>query len=110
MESKFKYQLTGKAEVDLDGIISYIALELANPQAATDFVDHLQKSIEETRLFPESGSPVVNEYLPITEVRKKFVDNYIMYYLPDFTESIIYIVRIVYGKRNMDEIFRKMDL
>lgn len=110
MESKFKYQLTQKSEADLDGIVSYIALELSNPQAATDFVNHLQESIEEARSFPESGSPVVNEYLPSTEVRKKLVDNYIMYYLSDFTEKIIYIVRIVYGKRNMDEIFRKMNL
>lgn len=110
MESKFKYQLTRKAEADLDGIISYFALELSNPQAAANFIDVLQRSIEEARLFPESGSPVVNEFLPITEVRKKLADNYIVYYLPDFTEEMIYIVRIIYGKRNMDEIFCKMDL
>ncbi|MEA4922262.1 MAG: type II toxin-antitoxin system RelE/ParE family toxin [Eubacteriaceae bacterium] len=110
MESKFKYQLTQKAEADLDGIVSYIALELSKPQAAADFVDLLQESIEEVGSFPESGSPVVNEYLPGTEVRKKIVDNYIMYYLPDFTGEIIYITRIIYGKRNMDEIFRKLDL
>ncbi len=110
MESKFRYRLTQKAEDDLDGIVSYIALELSNTQAATDFVDHLQKIIEEARLFPESGAPVINEYLPSTEVRKKLVDNYIMYYLPDFTERTVYIVRIIYSKRNMDEIFRKMEL
>lgn len=110
MESKFKYQLSQKAEADLDEIVSYIALELSNPQAASDFVDRLQKSIEEVRVFPESGSPVVNEYLINTEARKKLVDNYIMYYLPDFAEKIVYVIRIVYGRRNMDGIFRKLDL
>lgn len=32
MASKFGYQLTKRAESDLDGIVSYMAVELANPQ------------------------------------------------------------------------------
>lgn len=41
---------------------------------------------------------------------KKLVENYIMYYLPDAGEKIIYILRIVYGKRNMDVILKKLDI
>lgn len=41
MASKFGYRLTKRAESDLDGIVSYIAIDLANPQAASDFVDKL---------------------------------------------------------------------
>lgn len=33
-----------------------------------------------------------------------------MYYLPDIGENIIYILRIVYGKRNLDEILKKLDI
>ena len=62
MASKFGYRLTKRAESDLDGIVSYIAVELANPQAASDFVNKLQDNIEETRTFPESGSLVNNEF------------------------------------------------
>ena len=36
MESKYQYRLSQKAEADLDGIVSYIAVELSNPQAASD--------------------------------------------------------------------------
>ena len=39
MASKWGYQLTQKADADLDDIVGYIAVELANPKAATDFVD-----------------------------------------------------------------------
>lgn len=56
MASKFGYRLTQKAESDLDGIVSYIAVELSNPPAASDFVNKLQENIEEARNFPESGS------------------------------------------------------
>lgn len=110
MASKFGYRLTKRAESDLDGIVSYIAVVLANPQAASDFVDKLQDNIEETRAFPESGSLVHNEFLQVENVRRKLVGNYIMYYLPDIGEKIIYILRIVYGKRNMDAILKKLDI
>ena len=106
MASKFGCWLTKRAESDLDGIVSYITVDLANPQAASDFVDKLQDIIEEARAFPESCSLVDNEFLYI----KKLVGNYIMYYLLDIGENIIYILRIVYGKRNLDEILKKLDI
>ena len=42
MESKYSYLLTQKAEADLDGIVSYLSLELSNPKAASDFMDKLR--------------------------------------------------------------------
>ena len=38
MASKFGYWLTKRAESDLDGIVSYIAVELVDPQATTENV------------------------------------------------------------------------
>lgn len=110
MASKFGYRLTKRAESDLDGIVSYIAVELSTPQAASDFVDKLKDNIDETRAFPESGSPVDNEFLQVENLRKKLIGNYIMYYLPDIREKIIYILRIVYGKQNITEIHIKLDI
>ena len=92
----------------MDDVVQYIAVELANPKAASDFVDKLQSAIEEARSFPESGSLVINEYLPDTEVRKKLVENYILYYLPDSEQKTIFVLRIVYGRRNIDEILRQI--
>lgn len=110
MASKFGYRLTKRAESDLDGIVSYIAVELANPQAASDFVDKLKDNIDEARAFPESDSLVNNEFLQVENLRKKLIGNYIMYYLPDMREKIIYILRIVYGKQNITEIHIKLDI
>ena len=110
MASKFGYQLTKRAESDLDGIVSYMAVELANPQAASDFVDKSKDNIDEARAFPESGSLVDNEFLQVENLRKKLIGNYIMYYLPDMREKIIYILRIVYGKQNITEIHIKLDI
>ena len=58
MASKFGYRLTKRAESDLDGIVSYVTVDLANPQGASDFVDKLQKvidTISSCNYFPESS-------------------------------------------------------
>lgn len=110
MESKCGYRLTQKATDDLDDIVNYIAVELCNPKAASDFMDKLQITINEARSFPESGALVVNDYLANTKVRKKPVGNYILYYLPDAAQQMIFVLRIVYSRRNMDEILRKLDI
>ena len=110
MESKYEYLLTQKAEADLDGIVSYLSLELANAKAASDFVGKLQGVIEETLLFPLSGSLVNNEFLHDTAVRKKVIGNYLMYYLPDAEQHIIYILRLIYGRRSVEEILRQLEI
>ncbi len=106
MASEYTYLLTQKAEADLDGIVSYLSLELANAKAASDFVGNLQDVIEETLLFPLSGSLVNNEFLPDTAVRKKVIGKYVMYYLTDLEQHIIYILRLIYGRRSVEEIFK----
>lgn len=73
-------------------------------------MDKLQGAIEEARSFPESGSLIIYEFIPNTEVRKKLAGNYIMYYLPDSDEKMIFVLRIVYGRRNMDEILRQLNI
>ena len=110
MEYKFTYRLTEKAQNDLDEIIGYIAVGLCNPSAASDFMNQLSKCIEETRLFSESGTLVDNEFISFTTIRKKFVGNYIIYYKPDIDKHIIYIIRIVYGKRSMNEILAELNI
>ena len=32
-----------------------------------------------------------------------------MYYLPDSNEKMIFILRIVYGRRNIDEVLRQLN-
>ncbi len=109
MASKFNYCLTKKAEFDLDEIVSYFAIDLANQQSASDFISNTLNNIDQIRIFLESGSLVQNEFLQVDNIRKKLVDNYIMYYIVNMEEKKIYILRIVYGKRNMDEIPKKLN-
>ena len=98
----YNFKLTQQASDDLDEIIRYMVMELANKKAARDFLDDIEETIQEACLFPESGVLVKNDFLPDIEIRKKRVNHYVLYYLPQHKEKIILILRIVYGKRNPD--------
>ena len=108
MECKYSYRFTEKAEQDFDEILRYISVDLANPTAAQNLGRKIFEQINVVRSFPDSGAPVDNEFLSDKSVRKLLVDNYILYYKAHYDEKIIFIIRIVYGKRNLDEIIKSM--
>ena len=101
---EFSYRFTEKANADLDEIVRYIAVELTNPKAASDFADTLHNVINEICTFPESGTIVSNEFVPNPGIRKIPVNNYVVFYFTDFSKKTVFIVRIIYGRRNMDDI------
>ena len=109
MAFKYAYRFTEKAETDLTEILRYINDELSNPSAAQDLGRKIFESIDNVRNFPQSGSVVDNSFLADKSVRRIVVDNYIVYYKASENEKTIYIIRIVYGKRNLDEIYREIN-
>lgn len=101
---KYIFIITEKAENDLDEISKYIAVDLANPDAATAFVEQLLRIIDEICLFPESGALVDNIFIQNKIIRHKVIGNYNMYYLPEKENRICYVLRIIYGRRDMKKI------
>lgn len=108
MECKYSYRFTEKAEQDLDEILRYISVDLVNPTAAQNLGRKVFEKIDVVRAFPDSGAPIDNEFLADKTVRKLSVDNYVIYYKAHYKEKTISIIRIVYGKRNLDEILKTM--
>ena len=109
MSSKYQYHFTKKAKSDLDEILSYISVELSNPEAAASFLKDLLAVIASICSVPKIGRMVENEFLPDKEIRKSLVGNYVLYYLPDTEEKSIYVLRILYGRRNLDELVREIN-
>ena len=109
MTSNYQYNFTKKAETDLDEILSYISIGLSNPDAAASFLKDLQAVLASICSVPKIGRIVDNEFLPNREIRKSLVGNYVLYYLPDIKEKRIYVLRILYGRRNLDELVREIN-
>lgn len=110
MAFEYEYRFTEQAETDLSGILQYISEDLSNPSAATALGRKVFASIDDIRQFPQSGKVVENPFLADKNVRRILVDNYILYYKAIDTEKIVYIIRIVYAKRNLDEICRELEM
>ena len=105
---EFKYQFTQSALQDFREILRYISTDLSNPIAAKNLGKKIFEKIDMVRDFPDSGVRVDNEFLSDKSVRKALVGNYIIYYKASYEEKMIYVVRIVYGKRNLDEILKSI--
>lgn len=80
MKSKFRALMTQKAKSDLEGIVDYMTKEMSNPQVASNFLDEMQKAMDELCAFPESGAPVVNDFLPTADMRKRMIGHYVVFY------------------------------
>ena len=104
MKYNYSYKFTDISENDLDEIISYFINDLKSKQVASDFLSKLSKVIDEIRLFPNSGELVDNNLIRKKGIRRKYIDNYTLFYLPEKKEKMIYILRIVYSRRNLDYI------
>ena len=104
MKYNYSYKFTDISENDLNEIISYFINELKSKQVASDFLSKLSKVIDDIRLFPNSGELVDNNLIRKKGIRRKYIDNYTLFYLPEKKEKMIYILRIVYSRRNLDYI------
>jgi len=105
---EFKCIITAKAEKDLAEIIEYITVELYSPVAATRLVDEVGNAILRIAEFPESCGRVYPEFFQKTEVRRCVIGNYLLFYTVNYDEKQIYVLRIIYGKRDMNEIVKKI--
>ena len=105
MDCEYHFALTQRAKQD----VRYIRNELGNEKAAGMLMNELDKCIERLCIFPESGKLVFDEYLPGIHVRRKIVGKYILFYQVLKEEKVIRILRIVYGRRDMDEVLKHVN-
>ncbi len=95
-------KLSPKAVKDLKEIKEYISTELSNEIAANNTVKMIMSKIKLLETSPIIGIKLTNIVSIETDYRFIVCGNYIAFYRYD--EDYIYIVRVIYGKRNYMEI------
>ena len=91
-----------EAIADLKQTKAYITEELCNEQAAVSTVAKITKRIRMLADFPESGVPLSSVIDMETDYRFLVCGNYTAFYR--FENDIVFIVRILYGRRNYVQI------
>lgn len=99
-KNKYQLKIFPMAQLDMEQIFDYIAVELCNPTAAIGQINDFEKAFDNICTFPESCPYINNEYVKEKSLRKLFVNNYIAFYR--VRDNEIQIVRVLYGMRNYE--------
>ena len=97
-KNKYQLKIFPMAQLDMEQIFDYIAVELCNPTAAIWQINDFEKAFDNVCTFPESCPYINNEYVKDKSLRKLIVNNYIAFYR--VRDNEIQVVRVLYGMRN----------
>ena len=92
---------TAEARQDLRDIYEYIAYELLEPEIASGQVDRIMKAARSLEQMPMRYTRYEEEPWHSQGLRSLPVDNYLIFYLPDETNNVVNIIRIMYGGRDV---------
>jgi toxin ParE1/3/4 len=97
----YSVEYSEKAKRDIEGIFLYIALTLKMPETAKKQFNHIVGVISGLNTFPLRNPLYEHEPWKSKGLRFVPVDNFIVFYLPNESEKTVYIVRVMYGGRDI---------
>lgn len=101
--------ITPDAEADLYEIRNYIAYTLNVPEVALDYIRALRKEMNKLTYMASMFAPIELEPYHSKGVRKITAKNFYIYYLPDDASGRVYILNIVYTKRDQLRALKNMN-
>lgn len=99
----YKLFVSEDAHMDIDGITHYIAYELNNLKAATDFLDDLEISYRHMLENPYIYALCSDVRLGRQGYRRVIIKNYTIFYLIDEEDKNVYVVRVMYSPNNYSD-------
>jgi len=95
---------TERAEQDLRDIYEYIAFSLLAPENAKGQVHRIKDAVAKLNNMPMRHPLYEKEPWRSKGLRFMAVDNFIVFYHPVETHQTAAIIRIMYGRRSIDEL------
>lgn len=104
MSDSYDVVYSPRAVEDLKEIYEYIAYELQEQGVALAQINRIRKEVRSLDIFPFRYCIVDWEPWKSMEMHKVPVDNFVIFYRVDIDISSVIIVRILYGRRDMETI------
>ena len=102
MPVTYKVEIQPQALRDMTEIVTYIADDLKNPDAAERLAERLVHAIESLATLP-SRCPL---HLPSRPLRREYrrlrVESYLVLFTMSEKDEIVTIARVLYAKRELD--------
>lgn len=96
----YQVKLTPQAIEQIEAIIHYIAKTLLEPTAALKWADTLQHEIAKLDFMPLRHPLTEEEPWRTKGIRKMTVKNFLVYYLVDEENLIVWVTAVIYGRRD----------
>ena len=98
---KYKLMYTAGAKEDLRNIFRYISEELTAPESAAGQTERIMTAVRKLDAMPNRNRLYEEEPWHSRGLRFFPVDNYLVFYKTDDENEMVYVVRIMYGARDV---------
>ena len=98
---KYKVMYTARAKKDLRNIFRYISEELLAPENAAGQTERIMTAIRKLDTMPNRNRIYEEEPWHSRGLRFFPVGNYLVFYKTDDETEMVYVVRIMYGGRDV---------
>ena len=105
--NSYEIIVTPDAEADLYEIRNYIA---ETPDVALNYIRVIRKEMEKLSYMADSIAPEEREPWHSRGVRKIIAKNFYIYYRPDEVSGRVYVLNVIYAKRDQLKTLNKMNL
>lgn len=108
--NSYEIIITPDAEADLFEIRDYIAYTLMAPEVALNYIRALRAEMQKLTYMASSIAPVEREPWRSRGVRKVASKNFYIYYRPDQASGKVYILNVIYSKRDQLKALKQLNL
>jgi toxin ParE1/3/4 len=100
--SSYNVVITEAAQLDLLDNFDYIAFELREPDSASRLLSKIRSKVNSLEEFPERNNMISEPKYEEQKIRWCPVENHIIFYQLSKEQAQVYIIRIIYKKRNWE--------
>ncbi|MBR4785301.1 MAG: type II toxin-antitoxin system RelE/ParE family toxin [Fibrobacter sp.] len=105
---EYKVFVTERAKSDLAEVYSYISTELQSIATANNVIDSLQRAMKDLSIMPNRYHRYMEEPWLSEGVRYFSVRNFSVFYTVDDDEQSVFVVHVIYSKRDFPQILPKI--
>ncbi len=96
----YRVKLTEQAIIQIEDTRTYISTVLSSPDTANKYLTKIHAKLSSLDDMPERYTLVDEEPWKTYGVRKMPVDNHLVYYWVDYDKNAVWIIAIIYERRD----------
>lgn len=106
---KYEIIITNQAEADMQDIYEYIEMQLSAPISAKRLLNKMISCIMNLGELPNRFKKYEHEPWQSKGLRVLPVNNFLVLYISDEKDHKVHIIRVIYGKRDIDNALRDIE-